>query len=120
MRTPRVVVATGAAVLALVCAAGAGAEERVVEVLVPDRAALEELAATGADLDHGVAERNGKLVVPFVGDDEKIDLLRAQGYEIGNELWSESANRARLAERERAIKANKAEAAAQDVSAAEE
>jgi hypothetical protein len=119
MRTPRVVVATGAAVLALVCAAAAGAEERVVEVLVPDRAALDELAATGADLDHGVTERNGKLVVQVVGDDETFDLLRAQGYEIGNELLSESTSRARVAERARAIKAKKAEAAAQDVSAAE-
>jgi hypothetical protein len=119
MRLPRVVVATGAAVLALAVAGPASAEERVVEVLLPDRAALEELAASGADLDHGVTERNGKLVVPFVGEDEEIALLRAQGYEIGNELWSESVSRARLAERERTIKEKRAKATAQEVTAAE-
>ncbi len=77
----RALALAGAGLLGLCCAGTANAEERVVEIPLPDRAALERPAATGADLDHGVSERNGKLVVPFVGEDSEIDLLRAQGYE---------------------------------------
>ena len=77
----------------------ASAEDKVVEVLLPDRAALDQLVEQGADLDHGIERRDGRLVAKLVADDEEIALLRAQGYQIGAELWSDSTTRQRLAER---------------------
>lgn len=114
MRIVRALALAGATLVAF--AAPAAAEEKVVEVVVPDRAALDELVASGADLDHGVAHRNGKLVVPFVGDDQEIAVLKAEGYEIGNELWSESAGEARLDERAKTMREDRA---ADSVTAAE-
>lgn len=102
-----------------VLAGPASAGDKVVEVLLPDRAALDQLVEQGADLDHGIEHRDGKLVAKLVADDEEIALLRAQGFQIGSELWSDSTAGQRLAERSQTIKDERADAQAQDVTADE-
>ena len=100
-------------------ASTAAADDKVVEVLLPDRGALDRLVATGADLDHGVTHRAGKLVAHFIGDDDEIALLRAEGFEIGSQLSGAGVADQRLAKRDRQIDREAAQIEAQDVSAAE-
>jgi Zinc carboxypeptidase/Chitobiase/beta-hexosaminidase C-terminal domain len=107
-----------AALLALVCtlvplaAPAAAAEDElagdaVVEVILADRAALDGLVASGADLTHELATRDGSIVAQVVVDAEQLAELRADGYRIGRTLWTEADTEAVIAEREAAIAAKR-------------
>lgn len=87
----------------------AGEEASVVEVIVADRDELDELVATGVDLDHHVSQTPAGIVVHAVVTPNELDGLQALGYEIGETLYDSEDTEARIAEREATISANVAE-----------
>ncbi|HSC92580.1 MAG TPA: M14 family metallopeptidase [Gaiellaceae bacterium] len=107
-----------AVLLALVCALvpvatpAAAAEDEpggdaVVEVILDDRAALDRLVASGADLTHELATRDGAIVAQVVVDADGLQALRDDGYRIGRTLWTQADTDAVLAERAATIAAKR-------------
>ena len=98
--------AFAAAAIAIGGAGTASAEEKVVEVTLGSQAEVERLIATGADIDHSVDRRDGKVVVEVVTDELGVQELRSKGFAVGREVFSESTSEARLAERDRQLAAD--------------
>ncbi|GGM27437.1 M14 family zinc carboxypeptidase [Micromonospora yangpuensis] len=81
----------------------------VVEVTVADRTELDELVATGVDLDHHVSQTESGIVVHAVVTPTEIQGLKAQGYQVGKVLFDSEDSEDRVAEREATIAEHKAE-----------
>jgi len=81
----------------------------VVEVVVTDRDELDDLVATGVDLDHHVSQTAAGIVVHAVVTPTEIDGLRAGGFRIGQLLHEPADTRARVAEREATIADHRAD-----------
>jgi hypothetical protein len=88
--------------------------ENLVEIKVADRAAIDRLMADadgiGAEFnDHYLRENDddGTLTVQVLGDDAQIEALRAMGYEILRTIEDEDTYWERIAERVRAIEAER-------------
>lgn len=95
----------GVGILAGAPAASDGSSDGsvVIEVVLDDRAALDRLVDSGADLAHEVDFRDGAIVAQVVTDPAGIAGLEADGYRLGRTLWSEAVTDARIAEREATI-----------------
>jgi len=88
----------------------AGEEARVVEMILPDRDALDRLVATGVDLEHGAhLLENGAVAVRAVVTPNEIASLEALGFSVGTTVSSADDFSAALAEREATIAAHVAE-----------
>ncbi|MFG3684855.1 M14 family metallopeptidase [Micromonospora sp. NPDC047740] len=81
----------------------------VVEVLLADRDELDELVATGVDLDHHVEQSEQGIVVHAVVTSTEAAALRARGYRLGETLLRPSDSADRVEEREATIAAHVAE-----------
>jgi hypothetical protein len=117
------VLAVFAAVAVFALAGGAAADssrgaqplaENLVEIKVADRAAIEDLMAdaesVGAEFnDHYLRqnEDDGTVTVQVLGDDDQIAALHDMGYEILGTIEDEEAYWDRIAERLRAIEAER-------------
>ena len=82
----------------------AGAEDdvsspSVVEILLPDRAALDRLVETGVDLAHQIDFREDGIVAQVVVTEEELADLAAEGFVAGQVLFTPADAAARLAER---------------------
>ncbi|MEU4567993.1 M14 family metallopeptidase [Micromonospora sp. NPDC023956] len=75
----------------------------VVEVLLAGQAALDELVATGVDLDHHVTRTETGIVVHAVVTPSENAALRRMGYRIGATLHDPADSARRIAEREATI-----------------
>ena len=75
----------------------------VIEVVLDDRAALDRLVESCADLAHELDVREGRIVAQVVTDPAGIAALEADGYTLGRTLWSEAVTDTRIAEREATI-----------------
>jgi hypothetical protein len=75
----------------------------VIEVVLDDRAALDRLVDSGADLAHELDFRDGRIVAQVVTDPAGIAALETDGYTLGQTLWSEAVTDARIAERDATI-----------------
>jgi len=84
-------------------------ETSVVEVHVADRDELDELIATGVDLDHQVHELEDGLEVHAVVTPSEVAALEAMGFETGSVVFSQDAMEAAFEEREATIAAHVAE-----------
>jgi hypothetical protein len=84
-------------------------ETSVVEVYVADRDELDELIATGVDLDHQVHELEDGLEVHAVVTPSEVQALEAMGFETGQVVFSHEAMEAAVEEREATIAAHIAE-----------
>jgi len=84
-------------------------EASVVEVLLADSNELDELVATGVDLDHHVSRIEDGIVVHAVVTPSEVAALRAQGYQLGDVLFQPTDSEDRVAEREATIAEHKAE-----------
>ncbi|HSJ60304.1 MAG TPA: M14 family metallopeptidase [Jiangellaceae bacterium] len=84
-------------------------ETSVVEVHVADRDELDELIATGVDLDHQVHELEDGLEVHAVVTPSEVAALEAMGFETGSVVFSQDAMKAAFEEREATIAAHVAE-----------
>lgn len=80
----------------------------VVEVLLADTDELDELVATGVDLDHHTDRTERGIVVHAVVTPSEAAALRARGYRLGDVVLSPSDSAARVAEREATIAAHTA------------
>ena len=87
----------------------AGEVASVVEVHLEDRAELEELIATGVDLDHQVHETDHGLGVHAVITPNEAASLEDMGFELGEVLYNEEIAQERVAEREATIAEHVAE-----------
>jgi uncharacterized protein YbjQ (UPF0145 family) len=67
-------------------------ETVVVQVLLPDREALDHLVALGTDLDQAYQTEDG-LVAHAVVTGEGIAALQEQGFQVGAILWREAKGR---------------------------
>ncbi|WP_229402363.1 M14 family metallopeptidase [Micromonospora okii] len=81
----------------------------VVEVTVADTARLDELVATGVDLDHHVTRTDQGVVAHAVVTPTEAAALRRMGYRLGAVLHTSADSAARVAEREATIGAHRAE-----------
>jgi hypothetical protein len=81
----------------------------VVEVVVADRARLDELVAAGVDLDHHVHQRPDGIAVHAVVTPTEVAALEAQGFPVGAVVHSPEDAEERVAEREATIAAHVAE-----------
>ncbi|MFI6230333.1 M14 family metallopeptidase [Micromonospora echinospora] len=81
----------------------------VVEVLLADQAALDELVATGVDLDHHVTRTGTGIVVHAVVTPTETAALRRMGYRIGATLHDPADSAQRIAEREATIAGHRAD-----------
>jgi len=80
--------------------------ERLVEVTVPNRAALDDLVGAGYDLGESVRHNDdGTITVLVYGNDDEFAAIAAAGNTVGTTLEDENTWRARLAERQEAIDA---------------
>jgi hypothetical protein len=80
----------------------------VVEVHLPDRDALDDLVATGVDLDHDVTWLDdGSLVAHAVVTPSEVEALEARGFDLGATVHSPEDTEGALAAREQAIAAAK-------------
>ena len=80
----------------------------VVELSVSGTAQLDQLVATGVDLDHHVERKEDRIVVHAVVTPSEQAALKAKGFAVGTTLFDESDSEARVAERD----ATRAEAVA--------
>ncbi|MDG4765759.1 M14 family zinc carboxypeptidase [Solwaraspora sp. WMMD406] len=87
----------------------AGEQASVVEVMVADRDELDELVATGVDLDHHISATEAGIVVHAVVTPNEVAGLRSAGYRIGRTLYDSDDTDDRLAERESIIAAHEAD-----------
>ncbi|HEY0640027.1 MAG TPA: M14 family metallopeptidase [Pseudonocardiaceae bacterium] len=87
----------------------AGEEASVVEVLLTGSAQLDELVATGVDLDHHVERTETGVVAHAVVTPAEADSLRAAGFRLGDVVHRPADARARLAERDATIAAHVAD-----------
>jgi hypothetical protein len=87
----------------------AGEEASVVEVLLADSAQLDELVATGVDLDHDVARTDGGVVAHAVVTPTEAASLTAAGFRLGKVLYGPGDAGARVAERDATIAEHVAE-----------
>ena len=81
----------------------------VVEITVPSAARLDQLVATGIDLDHGVEQRPDGLEVRAVVTPNEIKALKKAGFDTGEVLYTSDDTETALAERDATIDAAKAE-----------
>ncbi|MEU2613931.1 M14 family metallopeptidase [Micromonospora sp. NPDC007271] len=81
----------------------------VVEVLVDGSAELDELVATGVDLDHHVSRTEQGIVVHAVVTPSEVAFLRARGYRLGDVLLRPGDSADRIEEREATIASHLAE-----------
>lgn len=88
---------------------GPGEEESVVEVHVADRDELDDLIATGVDLDHQVHELDDGLEVHAVVTPSEVEALEALGFDVGEVVFSSEDMEAAFEEREATIAAHIAE-----------
>ncbi len=86
-----------------------GERASVVEVLVADSNELDRLVATGVDLDHHVSRKETHITVHAVVTPTEAEGLRAQGYRLGNTLFTPDDSDARLRERDATIAAHVAD-----------
>ncbi|MFD2762856.1 M14 family metallopeptidase [Micromonospora eburnea] len=84
-------------------------EASVVEILLADSGELDELVATGVDLDHHVSRTEEGIVVHAVVTPNEVAALRARGYQVGDVLFRPTDSAERVAERDATIAAHKAE-----------
>lgn len=84
-------------------------QSAVVEVSVAGTAELDELVATGVDLDHDVTQVGDRIVVHAVVTPSEQAALRAQGFTVGRTVFDEEDSEERVAEREATIAARIAE-----------
>jgi hypothetical protein len=84
-------------------------ETSVVEVHVADRDELDELIATGVDLDHQVHELEDGLEVHAVVTPSEVEALQAMGFDTGEVVFSSADMDSALDEREATIAAHIAE-----------
>src|SRR5215207_9944948 len=78
-------------------------EQRLIEVTAPDRAAASRLA-----LEHDVGYVTGdRTAVVVVVNDDELDQLRSDGFEIGKTIADSNTIAARLAEREAQLRGDK-------------
>lgn len=87
----------------------ANEETSVVAVHVADRDELDELVATGVDLDHQVHELDDGLKVHAVVTPSEVEALEAMGFETGEVVFSSEDMESALDEREATIEAHIAE-----------
>jgi len=85
----------------------AGEEASVVEVLLAGSDQLDQLVATGVDLDHHVERTETGVVAHAVVTPEEADTLRATGFRLGEVVYRPEDARARLAERDATIAAHR-------------
>jgi hypothetical protein len=84
-------------------------ETSVVEVHVADRDELDELIATGVDLDHQVHELEDGLEVHAVVTPSEVEALQAMGFETGEVVFTAEDMESALDERDATIAAHIAE-----------
>jgi hypothetical protein len=105
--------------VALALTGGAGAivdengmeQESLVEVIVPDRGALDRLVGAGVDVAEYVRHNDdGTLTTQVFVTDEELEALRAEGYQIGETIQDYYTYLARMAERQATLDANAAAA----------
>jgi len=78
----------------------------VVEVHLPDSSALDDLVATGVDLDHEVTWLDdGGVVAHAVVTPSEVEALEARGFDLGRTVHSPEDTAKALAAREEAIAA---------------
>ncbi|MFY1699767.1 MULTISPECIES: M14 family metallopeptidase [unclassified Solwaraspora] len=87
----------------------AGEQADVVEVVVADRDELDQLVATGVDLDHHVSQTPAGIVVHAVVTPTELAGLRELGYHIGATLHDADDTEARIAERATTISGHRAD-----------
>jgi Zinc carboxypeptidase/Chitobiase/beta-hexosaminidase C-terminal domain len=87
----------------------AGEEASVVEVLLAGTDELDELVATGVDLDHDVSRTERGIVAHAVVTPNEVAALRALGFQLGNVLFSPADSAARVKERTATIAAHAAQ-----------
>ena len=95
-------------VAALAGSAGASDDElgsSVVEVILPDRDAVDRLVATGTDVAHEVGVTDDGIVAQVVVTPAELADLRAQGFTTGRTLYTPDDAAQRLAERAATIAA---------------
>jgi hypothetical protein len=80
-------------------------EKHVIQVLVGDRAGLERLIGMGVDLTEHLEATEGGLVVEAVLTADEAQALEAEGFTLGQTLWSESDSDRILAERDAELEA---------------
>jgi Zinc carboxypeptidase/PA domain/Chitobiase/beta-hexosaminidase C-terminal domain len=78
----------------------------VVEVSVTGVDELDELVATGVDLDHHVTRQEDRIVVHAVVTPSEADALRARGFALGRLLHKSEDSQEAVAEREATIAAH--------------
>ncbi|MBW4701580.1 M14 family zinc carboxypeptidase [Micromonospora sp. RL09-050-HVF-A] len=81
----------------------------VVEVVVDGTAALDELVATGVDLDHHVTQTAQGIVVHAVVTPTEVAALKRRGYRVGAVLHDAADSAQRVSERDATIAAHQAE-----------
>jgi len=85
-----------------------GLEESVVVVVhLDNRAEVDRLVETGADLTHEVHIHDGHIDAQVVATGSEMETLADEGFELGDIVWSESDSRAVLAERAATIRAKR-------------
>jgi hypothetical protein len=88
---------------------GPGEVESVVEVHLADRDELDDLIATGVDLDHQVHELDDGIEVHAVVTPTEVEALKALGFDVGEVVFSNEDMEAAFEEREATIAAHIAE-----------
>jgi hypothetical protein len=85
-----------------------GLEETVVVVVhLDNRAEVDRLVETGADLTHEVNFHDDHIDAQVVATGSEMESLSNEGFELGEIVWSESDSRAVLAERAATIRAKR-------------
>jgi hypothetical protein len=85
-----------------------GLEETVVVVVhLDNRAEVDRLVETGADLTHEVNFHDDHIDAQVVATGSEMESLSNDGFELGEIVWSESDSRAVLAERAATIRAKR-------------
>ena len=109
MRRAATLLACGSLGAALLAGAPAQAQDpepvSVVEIQVSDRAELDRLVNTAADVTEHVEVRDGDKYVQIVTTDSELALLRAQGFQIGRTVDTETQMKARQRGAERQLRA---------------
>ena len=84
-------------------------QEKLVEVTVGDRGALDALVATGIDVtEYARHNDDGTITTQVMGTDDEIQALADAGYNVGVTVQDYYDYLARMDERQAAIDANKA------------
>ena len=96
--------------------AGEPEEARVVEVIVADAAGLDRLVAMNLDLTEHVEQREDGIVVQALLTSDEVAAVQAEGFSVGQVLWSPAESERILAERD-AERAAERDAAAAALSA---